>query len=60
MIQGLSDSCDPPSESKGLEEFFTGAYERIELEGVGHFPHREAPELVAEAVLNHLRDRTKS
>lgn len=59
MIQGLSDFCDPPSESKGLEAFFTGSYERIELEGVGHFPHREAPKLVAKAVLHHLHDCAK-
>ncbi len=59
MIQGLSDFCDPPSESKGQEGYFTGGYERIELEGVGHFPHREAPKVVAEAVLRHLRDRAK-
>jgi pimeloyl-ACP methyl ester carboxylesterase len=25
------------------------------LENVGHFPHREAPEPVAEAVLHHFR-----
>jgi pimeloyl-ACP methyl ester carboxylesterase len=57
MIQGSSDFCDPPSESRGLEEFFTGGYERIELESVGHFPHREAPKLVADALLHHLHDR---
>jgi hypothetical protein len=33
-----ADFCDPPSESIGLEAFFTGSYERTELEGVGHFP----------------------
>jgi pimeloyl-ACP methyl ester carboxylesterase len=56
MIQGLSDSCDPPSESKGLEAHFTDGYERIELEGVGHFPHREAPVSVSDAILRFLRD----
>jgi pimeloyl-ACP methyl ester carboxylesterase len=59
MIQGMSDFCDPPSESKGLEAFFTSGYERVELEGVGHFPHREAPKLVADAVLYHLLNRAK-
>jgi pimeloyl-ACP methyl ester carboxylesterase len=54
MIQGASDSCDPPSESEGLEAHFTGSYDRVLLEGVGHFPHREAPDKVAERILQHL------
>jgi pimeloyl-ACP methyl ester carboxylesterase len=54
MIQGASDSCDPPSESEGLETCFTAGYERVLLEGVGHFPHREAPNAVATALVRHL------
>jgi pimeloyl-ACP methyl ester carboxylesterase len=54
MIQGLSDYCDSPDESEGLEAFFTGGYRRVVLENVGHFPHREAPGLVADAVLDHF------
>jgi pimeloyl-ACP methyl ester carboxylesterase len=54
MIQGASDYCDPPSESEGLESHFAGGYERLLLEAVGHFPHREAPAAVATAVLRHL------
>jgi pimeloyl-ACP methyl ester carboxylesterase len=60
MIQGLSDYCDSPNESEGLEDFFTGGYRRVVLQNVGHFPHREAPELVAEAVLHHLHQSAKS
>lgn len=56
MIQGLSDNCDAASESEGLERFFQGGYRRVVLENVGHFPHREAPQLVADAVLHHLRE----
>ena len=59
MIQGLSDNCDPPSESEDPEKYFTGRYQRLTLENVGHFPHREAPALVAEAVLDHFRRSTK-
>ena len=51
MIQGASDYCDDPKESEGLERFFTGRYDRILLEGIGHFPHRESPIQVAEAVI---------
>ena len=54
MIQGASDSCDPPKESEGQERFFTGRYRRVLLEGVGHFPHREAPDNVSAAILESL------
>src|ERR1700744_4948887 len=54
MIQGGSDLCDPPSESAGLEHRFKHSYERIVIPGVGHFPHREAPSLVADAILERL------
>src|SRR5260221_6701637 len=37
MIQGLSDYCDPPIQSEGLEAFFTGGYRRVVLENLGHF-----------------------
>jgi pimeloyl-ACP methyl ester carboxylesterase len=52
MIQELA--CDPPSESEGLEANFTGSYDRVLLEGVGDFPHREAPDKVAARILQHL------
>jgi pimeloyl-ACP methyl ester carboxylesterase len=54
MIQGGSDACDPPSHSEGLERWFTGDYRRVVVDGVGHFPHREAAESVAERVHSHL------
>lgn len=50
MIQGGSDSCDPPEASEGLDDHFTD-YRRAVVQGAGHFPHREAPD----AVLDHLR-----
>lgn len=53
MIQGGADTCDPPSESEGLEGHFDG-YRRVVLDGVGHFPQREDPDAVAELVLAHL------
>jgi pimeloyl-ACP methyl ester carboxylesterase len=54
MIQGESDFCDAPSESEGLEAYFTGRYQRVLLDGVGHFPHREAADVVATGILRHL------
>lgn len=56
MIQGGSDYCDDPKESEGLEKFFSVRYDRLLLEGIGHFPHRERPMEVAEAVMCLLRD----
>ena len=53
MVQGGADTCDPPSESEGLEGHFD-AYRRVVLDGVGHFPQREAPDAVADLVLAHL------
>jgi pimeloyl-ACP methyl ester carboxylesterase len=56
MIQGGSDFCDDPKESEGLEKYFIGGYRRLVLDGVGHFPHREAPLAVAEAVIRFLQE----
>jgi pimeloyl-ACP methyl ester carboxylesterase len=56
MIQGGSDLCDDSKESEGAEKYFVGGYNRLVLEGVGHFPHREAPVAVAEAVIGLLRE----
>jgi pimeloyl-ACP methyl ester carboxylesterase len=54
MIQGVSDFCDAPSESEGMEAYFTGNYQRVLLDGIGHFPHREAPDAVATSILRQL------
>jgi pimeloyl-ACP methyl ester carboxylesterase len=56
MIQGGGDRCDEPASSEGLERYFRGPYRRIVLDAVGHFPPREAPERVADAVVEHLRE----
>jgi pimeloyl-ACP methyl ester carboxylesterase len=56
MIQGAEDRCDLPAGSADQERFFSGGYRRVVLEGVGHFPHREAPDEVALAVDRHLRE----
>ena len=55
MIQGGSDYCDEPASSEGLDEWFEGGYRRVVIDGVGHFPHREAPDRVAELVDDHFR-----
>lgn len=60
MIQGASDFCDDPKESEGQERYFTAGYRRILLDGVGHFPHREAPTKVSTAVNQFFREYAKA
>ncbi len=55
MIQGAEDRCDPPGESTDDSRYFTGGYRRVVVEGVGHFPAREAADRVAEEIVAHLR-----
>ena len=55
MIQGAEDRCDLPAGSADQERFFTGGYRRLLLDGVGHFPHREAPDEVASNIDRHLQ-----
>ncbi|MCB0918721.1 MAG: alpha/beta hydrolase [Actinobacteria bacterium] len=40
-ILGRADGSILPRVSDGSEDFVTGRYERIDLAGVGHFPHEE-------------------
>jgi pimeloyl-ACP methyl ester carboxylesterase len=54
MIQGASDCCDLPSASEGQDQYFLSGYERILLEGIGHFPHREAPAAVLDGAIRLL------
>ncbi|HWY72030.1 MAG TPA: alpha/beta hydrolase, partial [Burkholderiaceae bacterium] len=40
------------------EGFFTGPYRRVVLEGVGHFPQRESPADVADAIARFCADES--
>lgn len=51
VLHGGADACNHPDSSAGRERFFAGRYERQVLDGVGHFPQREAPAAVADAVI---------
>lgn len=46
-FQGLSDGVNPPELSEDLHEKFSGPFDRIALQNVGHFPQREDSETVA-------------
>jgi pimeloyl-ACP methyl ester carboxylesterase len=54
MIQGGDDRCVLPSSSEGKNTHFAGPYRRIVLDGVGHFPTREAPGAVVEQLVPFL------
>jgi pimeloyl-ACP methyl ester carboxylesterase len=54
LIQGGADSCDPPGETAEDHRFFTGGHDRVVLDGVGHFPAREAASRVSQLILRHL------
>lgn len=51
VLHGDADAVNHPDTSAGKEQLFRGRYERRLLEGVGHFPQREAtPRVLAELV----------
>lgn len=54
LIHGMEDYCVLPETTDGAGRHFTNGYRRLLLEGVGHFPQREQPETVANAILQHL------
>ncbi|MGE8690140.1 MAG: alpha/beta fold hydrolase [Achromobacter sp.] len=51
VLHGGADACNQPATSEGKEAWFSGGYERRVLDRVGHFPQREAPHTVADAIL---------
>jgi pimeloyl-ACP methyl ester carboxylesterase len=55
VLHGSQDYCNHPSTTLDRERFFSGRYARVLLDGVGHFPSREAPEKVAQAIIPFLR-----
>lgn len=56
MIVGQEDRADYPEESAGREAFFPAGYARHVLEGVGHFPAREAPDEIGRLIADFLSD----
>jgi pimeloyl-ACP methyl ester carboxylesterase len=54
VLHGAVDTCNHPDTSAGKERFFSGPYRRQVLDGVGHFPQREAPDAIAERVIDFI------
>jgi pimeloyl-ACP methyl ester carboxylesterase len=53
-FQGECDGVNPPATTERMAEKFTGPFERLVLDGVGHFPTREAPAVVAARLVRHF------
>jgi pimeloyl-ACP methyl ester carboxylesterase len=51
VLHGREDYVNHPDTSAGKGRFFTGRYERVLLDGIGHFPQREDPAAVAREIL---------
>ncbi len=55
VIHGKDDFVNPVATSANKEAWFSGVYHRVVLDGIGHFPQREAAAEVAEAILGFVR-----
>ena len=53
-VQGAVDGVNPPEASKDMAGKFDGPFAFLTLDGVGHFPTREAPQAVATALIRHF------
>lgn len=58
LVVGAQDGVDPPDQTEGLEKYFPAGYGRAVLDGVGHFPAREAPEAVAAAFRDFMAEHS--
>jgi pimeloyl-ACP methyl ester carboxylesterase len=56
-IQGEKDGVNPPYVSENVYKKFSGYFKRIVMTGVGHFPSREAPEILGEHLIDFFSDR---
>lgn len=57
-VLGGADGALPPADIERVRTAFTSDYQQVVIPGVGHFPHREAPDAFAEAVLAFLAVNT--
>ncbi|MCD0501688.1 alpha/beta fold hydrolase [Bordetella petrii] len=57
VLHGGADTCNHPDSSLGRDHFFRERYERLVIDGVGHFPQRESPQRVSRAILQFCHPR---
>ena len=55
QLHGALDGCLLPATAHGSGAWSRGGYQLEILDGVGHFPHEEAPDAVTDALLAHAR-----
>lgn len=55
VIHGADDGCIGPALFAGLDTHFAQPLTTIELPGIGHWPHLEAPAETVALVIDHLR-----
>jgi pimeloyl-ACP methyl ester carboxylesterase len=56
QLHGSLDGCVLPRTAQGSGQYVAADYEWRLLDGVGHFPHQEAPELVTSELLRWCKD----
>ncbi len=54
VLHGKDDYVNPVETSANKEAWFSGGYHRVVLDGVGHFPQREAVQRVAHEILTFI------
>ena len=52
QLHGDFDTCVLPATAQGSGQYVTGRYEWRMLDGVGHFPHNEVPELISGEIID--------
>jgi pimeloyl-ACP methyl ester carboxylesterase len=55
QLHGAVDGCLLPTTAIGSGSYAHGSYTLTMLQGVGHFPHQEAPGAVTELIAAHAR-----
>jgi pimeloyl-ACP methyl ester carboxylesterase len=56
QLHGSLDRCVLPQTAQGSGQYVAADYEWRMLDGVGHFPHQEAPEIVTSELLRWCKD----
>jgi pimeloyl-ACP methyl ester carboxylesterase len=56
QLHGSLDSCVLPQTAQGSGQYVAADYEWRVLEGLGHFPHEESPDLVTGELLRWCKD----
>ncbi|MGH3741864.1 MAG: alpha/beta fold hydrolase [Micromonosporaceae bacterium] len=57
QLHGSADTCVLPRTAQGSGRYVSARYEWRALDGIGHFPQHECPELVAGEILRWSKER---